>query len=184
MNQLTINFVVSKLKADFFTGGIYCILKHADGLVRRGHSVNIISSPGSEKPQWIDCGANIICPPAKKKIVKYLEKSLLGKARYKSAELKHAFTDLSAAEHIPESDITIATLWETVPTVFKYGTGARGYFMQHFEPVFAQKGSLDEILAQHSYLYPLHKITNSSWLKSVIEDFVALNGIQENIYYG
>jgi hypothetical protein len=88
--KLTVNFIVPKLMEYKFSAGIYIILKYADGLTKKGHSVNVIPPIGSEKPKWIDCSARfILCAKERlivhsvnstvKNIVNYLDKKLYRK---------------------------------------------------------------------------------------------------------
>ena len=57
---MIINFITPKLSRKRFSGGIYCILKHADELTKQGHTVNVIPLYGGRKPEWIQCSANFL----------------------------------------------------------------------------------------------------------------------------
>jgi len=47
-----INFVVPPLTRRRFTGGIWCVMQYAHGLVRRGHMVRVVPLLPSPPPDW------------------------------------------------------------------------------------------------------------------------------------
>ena len=47
-----INFVVSNLLKDLYSGGIWCIFEYANGLVNRGHDVSIVPTLPTDYPRW------------------------------------------------------------------------------------------------------------------------------------
>ncbi len=75
-------------------------------------------------------------------------------------------------EVTPECDLNIATLWETAPSALWSQKGKPVYFMQHYEEVFypiARHDTFcDRLLARLSYMLPMYKVANSSWLQKVI----------------
>lgn len=48
----TINVVVPRLEERRFSGGIFCVLQYAKGLVSRGHTVNVVPLLPSPRPRW------------------------------------------------------------------------------------------------------------------------------------
>lgn len=171
---MIINFITPSLSKSTFTGGLYCILKHADELTKRGHTVNIIPLYGSKKPDWINCSANFILNKTSICREKNRYKCALSNIsrltyKYKTDNLKHALQADYIHNAIPDSDITIATHWYTVEFVYKYGTGVKAYFIQHYEPImFTDTSSYDYFKCKFSYSLPIVKITNSVWAKKTI----------------
>lgn len=188
--RLSINFVVPKLEEYKFSGGIYCILKYADGLAKKGHLVNVIPPIGSKKPKWIDCSANFILN-AKERLLGHSVNSTvrniitrLDKALYRK---KNPFTQRAIRLDymryaIPEADITIATAWDTAEIVYRFGKGEKAYFMQHFEPVFFETESYEKKLCEWSYQLPIKKIANSIWLKQKVEDYLKTHEVNDTVY--
>jgi len=183
--KLRINFVTPGISRDVFSGGIYCILKYADGLARKGHQVNVIPYPKSYQPQWIDCKANIIVLPKPRKtlierIYNKMDNNLSEIERYynKKTKLMRFYQ-----ENTPEADATIATRWDTAEIVQLFGKGNKFYLMQHFEPVFYEdETSIENKLATTSYYYPLIKIANSTWLYNKIEKLLRLKSTEGHLY--
>ena len=188
--RLSINFIVPKLKEYKFSGGIYCILKYADGLAKKGHLVNVIPHIGSKKPKWIDCSASfMLCTKERllghsvnstvKNIVNWLDKKLYrGKNVFSQRAIKLDYMHYA----IPDADITIATAWDTAEIVYRFGKGEKAYFAQHFEPVFFETESYEKMLCEWSYQLPLKKIANSTWLKQKIENYLEKHGIDDTVY--
>lgn len=183
--KLKINFITPNIFKKSFSGGIYCILKYADGLSRKGHLVNVIPYPGSEMPQWIDCNAKIILDTKKKptfreKIRKKIDKNLNEIEKYyiRKSKLINYFLN-----NIPEADATIATFWETAEIVQMFGRGNKYYFIQHFEPLFYEdENCIEKKLSLNSYYYPLVKIANSTWLYNKIKRNLKSEKIENKIY--
>ena len=59
---MKITFIVPMLQRKKFSGGIYCILRHANELQAKGHQVTVVAPPKSEIPEWIDLKVNLIIP--------------------------------------------------------------------------------------------------------------------------
>lgn len=171
---MKITFVTPRLQKHKFTGGTYCILRHANELQARGHQVSIVATPKSERPKWIDLQVDLIIP----KVLTYHKTSAIHKSliamttnalgyigrSYNGDPHAIASIDNIVRYYIPQSDITIATLWETARLVARYGSGKRAYFCQHHEPIFFEdKISKADVSA--TYRYGLNIIANSSWLR-------------------
>ena len=187
---MKITFVVPMLHRKKFSGGIYCILRHANELQARGHQVSVITPPKSEIPEWIDLKANLIIPSIYvNQKIKPLHKNILLNFMNTLGYISRGYnsglhTSASAEEilkhHIPDSDITISTLWETARLVARYGKGKKAYFCQHYEPYF----SSDPIVSANinaTYSYGLNLIANSTWLKEKLK-IVAPKDQASNIY--
>lgn len=181
---MKINVITPRLDQTKFSGGIFSILKHADLLAKKGHTINVVPYPGSELPLWIDCQANFIIPkdttPSRlqRHFIKLAgEKDFIKSSWGRDARRKQLF-----AGAIPEADMTIATLWETVELVAQYGKGKRVYMCQHFESIFEDSDSWRNVASAASYLMPLYKVVNSQWLESTIKQFQQQNGLAETMY--
>jgi len=178
--KLDISFALPRIFKGHFTGGLYCILKHAHLLSEKGHSVNLIPYPGSEHPEWIECNANFLLERSglRTKLLRLgLERSLRKSNEFRAAVNSHSFQS-----RIRPSDITIATACETAPMVHRHGRGARAYFMQHFEPVFMEPGTPKFFAAAETYLLPLYKIANSLWLADRVTAFLRQSGVEERVF--
>jgi glycosyltransferase involved in cell wall biosynthesis len=192
-----INFIVPPVSEKKFSGGLLCIFEYAHGLFSRGHDVRVIPVGASPYPRWFSkpIGRFIhqtnsqVVYSAAKSVVSSLPSVLSGRHRMEAvrniaAKISYAtswtYPDLikwGISEHYvshvaPDSDINIATSFETVrPTVLL--KGRKFYFMQHFEPLFAEDFSCPEAAratARQSYDAGLHLVANSSWLQKTIRE--------------
>lgn len=186
-----INFVVPPLDPHKFSGGILCILEYAKGLRSRGHVVTLTPLLPCAEPEWSpgDIGTIVQVPlpsgvPEGSVEGMSMELQVGMYLRYTREALKHK--DAAA-------DITLATSCITALPVHLYGSGARYYFAQHFEPYFSVE--LDcprwwEYQALESYRLDLHLIANSSWLRRKLREELDLeaelcaNAIDQSIFFG
>lgn len=98
----------------------------------------------SELPYWIDCKANILLDDSyamDKFNLQSLRQSILKKMDsryflYRSKVIRNAIDIEHIGRLMPLADVTIATAWDTVEPVIRFGSGRKVYFMQHFEPLF------------------------------------------------
>jgi len=172
----TINFVVPKLEAQTYTGGIYCIARYAIGLRAQGHTVNFLPVLPSPFPAWIpgDFGwmppgtprdtsrdlwrevARLLRVPGIKRPPGLRTRDI--KQRVMSAfafKYPRTLTPLMlkalqceyVGTHMKAADVTIATSYKTALAVHLYGTGKKFYFAQHYEPYFAEDAP-DPLLAE------------------------------------
>lgn len=200
--NLRINIVVPAFDREKFTGGILCILEHAHQLHKRGHQVTIIPTRPSQNPAWFkkEFGTLLHWPPASRgEAATGLLRNLAGWALKRDAASKPAIRrDVAtllrslpqlwtpeieqAVQHemlrrlIPPADITIATQYGTALPVYLFGTGKRGYFMQHYEVIFANDTpdpDQTRKVAAMSYRLGLEMMANSPWLRDQIQGAVA-----------
>ncbi len=182
---MIINFVTPSIREKKFSGGMYCILKYAQGLIEAGHKINIITPPGSKQPRWINYDGTIITPAKPrihtsrmgKLIVSFAKRALYDHYNLLSGEMQRAMNQEIFEHTIPAGDFTIATAWDTALIVNRFGTGHKCYFMQHYEPYFSND-PVEKTLAALTYSLPLNKIVNSSWLKTKLSSH--LNQIQRS----
>lgn len=178
IQAMKITFIVPMLQRKKFSGGIYCILRHANELQAKGHQVTVVAPPKSEIPEWIDLKVNLIIPGLYiNKKIKPLHKNILASALHALGYISRGYngglhtvasTEEILKHNIPESDITIATLWETARLVAKHGSGRRAYFCQHYEPIFSNDPVVSAEI-EATYSYGLNLIANSTWLKEKLE---------------
>ncbi len=193
---MRVAFVVSGLEPTRFTGGILCILEHANGLVGRGHDVVVVSIGPNHRPEWIDLRAGLVdrheptLPRALANIVRVAAARRVGRSSPERAEIAardvvrhlapHAGELWLRASHFdqlravaPEADVTVATDVTTAIPTHLYGRGRKAYFMQHYEPLTVSQFA-DQALtggeAELSVRLPLHKLANSSWNARMIEE--------------
>lgn len=189
--KMKITFVFPRIDRRYFTGGLYCALRHANELVLRGHDVSIVAYPKSVMPEWIDLKAKLIVPSWFKWPKKLpISQALLAMASYtldyvgygyKGDYYPKATAHAFMSDILPEADITIATLWETASLVAKHGKGRRAYFCQHYESLFFDD-PVDRSDVEASYSYGLTLIANSSWLKSRLEQRMLTTAQETKVY--
>ncbi|MBU1177653.1 hypothetical protein KJ903_00370, partial [Patescibacteria group bacterium] len=175
---MKINYVVPPIHKDKFTGGLLCIFEYLNGLAKRGHEVTVVPTELQGRPQWYDLQAKIIRPGLLPPKVRLANNIAAYVAQYRNLDKKkfvyynHAVESLRIAGYIPDCDINIATSYETALPVYLSGQGRKFYFMQHFEQLFVNERmfpDMEKVIAQESYLLPLQKIANSSWLQAKLE---------------
>lgn len=204
----TINIFVGGIDAKKFSGGLLTIFEYANGLVDRGHTVNVIPITTSANPQWYNYKFNIIHNNISFSWTDFILSNLFNNKSKKRASRKntlmkwgekntYAFKRATEIERfrnfvLPEADITIATLFLTALVAHLFGSGKKYYFIQHFEPYFADDlefPAYAEIEARLSYSLPLSIIANSSWLASKMKEEynidvpVCLNAINHSDFY-
>lgn len=173
---MKIVFVTARIDRDTFSGGIYCILKYAQGLKDRGHDVSVLAYPSSKRPNWIHFDGELLTPKAPKLSFASIKSFLQGVALRIAFYIYPALPETVRRElntylfqsAFPEADITVATYWETAIITSKFGKGVVANFMQHYEPYFCD----DQVtggIAQTTHRLGLVKIANSSWLKAKLE---------------
>lgn len=147
------------------TGGIRVIAIYADKMQKRGHDVLIVSQPLKqptlrEQARSLRKGQGLI--PKRQSKVSHLDD-------YPNLPLKvldhcRPVTD----DDIPDSDVVIATWWETADWVAKLSPqkGAKAYFMQDYG-VAGQE--MEQIVP--TWKLPLHIITIAPWLKRLIHEY-------------
>jgi L-malate glycosyltransferase len=167
--KMKITFLIPHIKLG---GGTKIILGYADRLYKRGHNITVVC-PITNTNKKIIKGISIIYP----------KRQIMNLSRYKpywidvAADIK--FVPSFDEKYIPDSDIVVATAWQTAPYVNNYSNskGKKFYFIQHYETLY--HASNNEQKADNTYKYPLKKIVVSSWLKEIMED--KFNSISELI---
>ncbi len=78
--------------------------------------------------------------------------------------------NVKSIKEYKESDVLIATGWETAYPVFNVKTKAhKFYFVQDFEPLFYGLGSV-AVLAKNTYRFNFYGITAGKWLTKKVSD--------------
>lgn len=200
-------WVLTGLTAKTFSGGTYCILKHAHGLAARGHEVVVTTLQAADVPQWFPgFAARFVLPSRRQLVSRAWSRSCTGGLHRRTA--KHLASAATAAvpgafplgvrqgiyadnaRDLEDADITIATSFETAFPVHLHGKGKKFYFCQHFEPYFANEfddPSLAHMLALDSYRLPLNLVTNSQWLSNKLHEIgresqVVHNAVDERMF--
>jgi len=145
-------------------GGTRVISIYAQQLKRRGHIVRVISPPHPSVP-----------------LRRKLKAKLLGRdipegprefsSHFDQVEMEHHVLERFRPvreEDVPDSDVVIATWWETAEWVNSLSPqkGAKVYFIQHHE-IFEH---LPVARCQATYRLPMHKIVVARWLQTVMRD--------------
>ena len=88
---------------------------------------------------------------------------------------------------IPDSDILLATAWQTADFVNRFpgSKGRKFYFVQHHESLWTREKNK----AQNTYYWPFKKLVISTWLKEILRDNynqqaeVLITPVNENSFY-
>lgn len=213
---MDINIVVTGFARDRFSAGHLILVGHANGLVDRGHTVRFVPTIPSYRPRWTEVRAEIVNPPRPGPLRAGVQgvRALAGiRAGHRSrASLSRSLNDLARVVTpradvsyqrasmldrlravVPPADVTLATGFATALPVALYGTGVCGYFLQHYEVLFAEDLK-DPYLARAeaalSYELPLRHVANSSWLRETVARRhgrqgtpLVLNAIDHSVYY-
>lgn len=145
-------------------GGHKVVYEYANGLVNRGHQVNVIHPlfRSQERPPFMN-KSKIYC--------KYALSSLLGipKVRwFKISPKVNMITVLTPEEkYIPLADVIIATSWQTAEWVNQYNPdkGEKYYLVQGYET-----WSGDEKRVEATWKLPLKKVVVSKWLENIAQN--------------
>jgi glycosyltransferase involved in cell wall biosynthesis len=203
-----ITFCLPSISRKSFSGGVLTVCEYANGMARRGHHVSVVTLDPSERPEWVDVNFELVSPQDVSVSKSRIIAAVLRRDRQALHTLLQAWTlrerkppyMLQRAHQIertnglfPQSDVTVATSYETALAVWRYGSGRKYYFMQHFEPLFSKEKPdplLAELDARSTYFLPeLNLIANSSWLSNKIEGFtgqrvpVCLNAIDHTKFF-
>jgi glycosyltransferase involved in cell wall biosynthesis len=149
------------------SGGSRVIFEFASGLARKGHQIDIVSIRYRQDHRWFKFpgGVNIHYVP--------FSMFMAGIDRIFS---KLGFEDYEVnclnrmAKEIPPSDIVIATYCMTAFAAHRCGTNNKVYHIQHYEPLFFADPVMQRA-AEQTYMLPLKKIANCSWLKSKLDRY-------------
>jgi len=148
------------------TGGVRVLLKVANGLVERGHDVNIVTLTGES------------CFPLKAKIQTRMEVPT-------TLRLLDIINIWRLAKNLPDSDITVATFYPVAYSVFLGGNGVPFYYIQHYEAIGYMNGvrMLDPLFRHFvdiTYRIPFNWIVNSTWVKNILKRRFGKNGYLVN----
>jgi len=150
-------------------------MQYARGLAARGHAVSVIPNAPSDTPRWVEGKFDLVTGTAEEfdRCRKELLAGRLGRfvaSRISRAARKRFRRDmeLDAAvrylrARLPPADATVAATLDAAFQVARCGTGRRCYFMQHFDPYFA-----DAEQAEGLFGLDLLFVVNSSWLRGKV----------------
>jgi glycosyltransferase involved in cell wall biosynthesis len=159
-SRVRITFVLPVVS---MSGGNKVIAMYARQLMRMSHTVTLVSPPPKNTPvsqklrSWVKGRG---WPVDAKRPQSHLEGSGLD---HRLLDRWRPIDD----DDVPDSDIVIATWWETAEWVNALSArkGAKVYFIQGHE-VFPH---LPIVRCRATYRLPLHKIVVSGWLKEVMK---------------
>jgi len=145
-------------------GGTRVISIYAQQLKRRGHIVRVISPPHPSVPLRRKLKAKLLgrdIPEGPREISSHFDQ----------VEMEHHVLERFRPvreEDVPDSDVVIATWWETAEWVNSLSPkkGAKVYFIQHHE-IFEH---LPVARCEATYRLPMHKIVVARWLQTVMRD--------------
>lgn len=147
---MDINFLVP---CKDMSGGLRVVAAYGNALLRRGHNVTVIYP--RKQLHW------------KAAVKQRLVNSLVGETDHLDQfQGRLLAVPEMTADYIPRADCIIATAWETaewanaLPRLW----GEKFYFIQGYE---TWTGDVERVHA--TYNFPMKKIVNSNWLKSIVE---------------
>jgi glycosyltransferase involved in cell wall biosynthesis len=166
--KLTINWISPRTG---LSGGVKSNRLIAEGMVRRGHRVNIayVDLPPQMPPiwrirtffrYWINRYKN-------RRQAHHLEKSTANLIPVKRRPIIEA--------DVPDADVTIATWWETAHWIKDWSErkGKKAYFIRHYELHGGDTESVKE-----TYRLPYKKLVIANWLKKImLEDYGDKNSV-------
>ena len=142
-------------------GGPKVVYEYANHLALRGHSVSIVH-PARLRAKWINRA---------RALVRYPQRSIDGSYRpdrwFKvNSSVRLIWTWSLAERCIPDSDVVVATSWETAEFVNHYSRveGRPFYLIQHWE---TWEGHEERVCA--TWKMPLKKIVIAQWLKDIAD---------------
>lgn len=164
------------------TGGIKVMFQYINGLVERGHMVNVYVPAISYKFNYK--GITGMFMRGKASLF-----NCLSWRKVKWFDLKVRVKVIPSINNlfIEDADVTIATAWPTAYSVNKLNSkkGKKVYFIQHYE---TWSGDLDKV--EGSYELDLNQIVISKWLKDTMINkhsknkvYLAYNGIENSFIY-
>ena len=145
------------------TGGYKVVYEYANRLVADGYRVNIVYSGSlfwKRKSLYFKLT----------NCVRYVERLIKGYSGRRWFDLdkrvKEYFTLSLNYQHLPKSDIYVATSPYTAMYVKDYPTDRKYYFIQDYE----NWGAVTDEILRSTYHYPMNKIVISNWLKKIIDE--------------
>lgn len=146
------------------SGGSLVLYNFMDNLVERGHEVYAVLPNRNIKWKKGIWKKHIVKRP-KFSIKGFLHHHLKGDVLDQSLE---QFTS-NLLKNWVESDITIATYCKTAYAAYQLSEKTVPlYHMQHLEELFFEDQK-DHFMARNTYFLPLIRISNSQWLKSMLQ---------------
>ena len=211
----SINIFVPGFSPRKFSGGLLAVFEYANGLTRAGHNVRVIPMEASPSPEWFrpefellnQHGSTLKAAAvqslqallkADKALLKNSVKGGIDEIVYRLSRWSSYIYRRARQIHglrglVPPSDVTIATSYHTALPVYLYGSGAKFYFCQHYEPYFDVESDFPELAridALSTYFLPENSfIANSSWLSSKLRELtckdvpVCTNAIDHTVYF-
>ncbi|MGD6806059.1 MAG: glycosyltransferase family 4 protein [Candidatus Bathyarchaeia archaeon] len=198
---MKINFTMTEVER---TGGVRVLFEIANRLSERGHDVTIVTLGKSGSHSWFPLKSKIIFAENERSLVKGKSNSSLLKnvlsvmpnniaSKLKSGApyntlRAHAIKVLT--EHIPQDiDINIATFCFSAFSVNDSGAGIPFYYMQHYEPIFFDDNYTKKLIDK-TYLLPLNRIANSTWLRVLLRERLCVDsygpvipGVEHEVFY-
>lgn len=144
---MKISFIAPHIK---ISGGVRAMMNYAHLLSLRGHEVEFIISVEDWKRRWAGNILNI--------------KPIWFKDFRPKIQRVPSYNE----RYIPDSDIVVATAWQTAEQVSSYSKskGKKFYLIQHYESLY--HGEPEKV--DRTYTLPLNKIVISTWLQEIMRD--------------
>jgi len=175
---MRINYV---LPGSGLTGGIRTFAEITKRLKAKGHDVSITLPKRPQKAfKWQVETRYPSFPELRGIMLLFTDKLLM-------PGLSTETLNFGVEGAIPDCDVNVATFCTTTFPVYRSGKGRPFHHMQHYEPLFFDDARQKRI-AEETYLLPLTKVANSTWLKKTIEEKVGttphlvLHGMDHKVF--
>jgi glycosyltransferase involved in cell wall biosynthesis len=163
-------------------GGIRSTATLTDRLVKRGHSVFVVSVPrrlpSLRERVRILLKRNTFVPSPDISHFDYIDVPLHTLERHRPVEDRD----------LPDADVVVATWWETAEWVARLSPskGVKTYFIRHHE--IHESQPRDRVVA--TYSLPMHKITTAQWMVDLMshrygDNYVSVvpNSVDTQLFY-
>ncbi|NEQ26322.1 MAG: glycosyltransferase family 4 protein, partial [Microcoleus sp. SIO2G3] len=166
------------------SGGNRVVATYADRLQKRGHQVQLFSSPHQPLTRHQQIRSLLKGQGWPQRVRHY-------PSHFDYIDVPHHVIEHNGpivASDVPDADVVVATWWETAEWIhaFPPEKGAKAYLIQHHE-VFDDQ-PIDRVKA--TYRLPIHKIAISRWLADLMineygNDRCSLipNSVDTNLFY-
>ncbi len=148
------------------SGGVRIICNYANGLQRKGHNVTIVAPYFSLQRTPLDKRDSVISLSGLH-ILKAAFDRYIGHDHLKNFEGTLISPLTLDSSNIPDSDIIVATAWQTAEWLAEYpdSKGVKFYFIQHYEIWNGPKERVDA-----TWKLPINIIVIANWLKNLGEN--------------
>lgn len=159
---MKINFITVSAH---LTGGNRVVMELINGLAARGHDVTLVTFGKKKDLDWIDLKGKVIevKRTLTEQVAGWLYRKTFGFQSFPEEETRLVLRAL------PDADAHIAVFSYLGFAVHRHAQGMPFQFFMHYEPLVREEGYKKKVM-EESYLLPVPKIVNSTWLERTIKE--------------